>query len=140
MFGATRTGLVASSSWTTIPGLTINVNLERDAIVHMMASGVIRALVFDSNYCHQAYRFVVNGDAEGDPTHGQRLQVHSRDLNWWQMWNFSFTVSLPAGLLSVEVQTRESSNATAMCVVCGEANGALPEYTTCDLNLSVVYQ
>lgn len=134
MWASKRTGYVQSASWTTIPGLSINFNLERSAKVQILANGTQRTV----NTCHQAYRKVVDATVYGDGGHGERLNVTRSDVSWWNIWTYASSVSLPAGNHTISIQTRESGG-NSPCLICAENGGALTGYTDCDLIITAVY-
>ncbi|MBI4568098.1 MAG: hypothetical protein HY719_06840 [Planctomycetes bacterium] len=138
-WSASRTGGTASTSWTTIPGLSITFTLARSATVNMLASGEIRSYQ-DGSYCHIALRFVVDGAGRGDPTHGQRIDViPATGIIWWQPFALSDYASLAAGSHTIEMQVRESGQAAPHCVVCSEGDGSTPGYTGGALTVSAFY-
>lgn len=140
-WGATRTGGVRSTTWTTIPGLDLTIDLARDANVTIHATGEQRTLTTGpESLCHQAYRIVIDDRGLGDPNHGQRIHMSRGDLSWWSVWAISHFAALPPGTHTVRVQTRESGHSDVRCAVCSEHNGGQQGYTECNLNIVATYR
>ncbi|MCZ7679467.1 MAG: hypothetical protein M5U28_12175 [Sandaracinaceae bacterium] len=89
--GATSGWLARSSggvgqiaAWTSIPGLSVTIDLPGAARVSLLAVGTQRHM---AGSCHVGYRYVVDGVARGDASWGQQLQVSGPNS-----WHAGFTV------------------------------------------------
>jgi hypothetical protein len=132
-----RTGLVSFSGtttpWTTVPGLSLTFALQRSGLVQMVANGSQRTT---SGTTHVAYRFVIDGVAAGDASHGQAIQTANANDGASAPWTLAHFASLDAGSHTIEVQVRNSLvlgvNPTGY--VCG-----VQSYAECTLNVLAVY-
>jgi hypothetical protein len=139
-WGAKRTGFVAFSgvtAWATIPGLTVTINLQRSALVQLLANGSQRTT---GGISHMAYRYVVDGIAAGDANHGQMIQTADNTDDGWVPWTLAHFVNLNAGPHTIAVQTRNSflMSGTPQGAICG-VSGSIFGYTDCTLNVLAVY-
>jgi hypothetical protein len=132
---AASTGSVLeSTTWTTIPGLSINFTLAKGSLVQAIGDGVQRTL--DDNpttTCHAGYRFVVDGTPKGDAAYGQRIHV-STGADWHQTWSIADFGTLAAGAHTIALQT-VAAPGQASCYVCGELDGTLRPHDGCTLNM-----
>lgn len=141
-WSATNTGGVDSQSWTTIPGLTVTFTLTDTAEVHMDANGSLR-LNGGYNYCHQSFRFVIDGTGQGDATYGQMIEGGEATNIVWQGWSFGMSTTLLPGSHTILVQTRDSldpPSPTSRCRVCLEISGSSTGYTAGSLRVKAFYQ
>lgn len=139
-WSAVSTGGVYSTNWTTIPGLSLTFLLADSANVQFGAYGSMRYV--GNSYCHQSFRFVVDGAGRGDAIYGNVIQSYapSGSGDVWSSWSFGDNVTLPAGSHTITVQTRESQNGTTQCRVGQETGGGTPDYAKCYLNVSAFYR
>lgn len=138
-WSAKRTSLLSSASgaaWADIPGLSITFTLTRPALVQMRASGT--QLSSGSGYIHVGYRFVIDGTPRGDVNHGQRIHVSHSSCAWWNTWNHEDFVSLGTGTHTITIQARNSGGSIT-AVIGGEADGTVPAYTECTLQVIAFY-
>ena len=140
-WSAKRTDFVSLSgsgttNWTTIPGMSLNVNLQAPSLVQLTATGTQHTR---SGTNHAAFRFVIDGVAVGDLTHGQMVQQGSAGTPWMP-WTLGHFENLAAGPHSIEVQTRNSSPfGSRDAWICGR-DDLLFGYTDCTLNAIAVGQ
>ena len=140
-WSATSTDGVASTNWTTIPGLTVSFTLTDSAEVHMDANGSLR-LISGYNFCHQSFRFVVDGSGQGDPDYGQLIEGSESSSVVWDGWSFGSSITLAPGAHTVTVQTRDSNNSSfqTQCRVCQEEGGNQTNYTKGYLRVQAFYK
>jgi hypothetical protein len=138
----TRTGAIApnTSTWTTIPGLSVTFSLAHSSLVQFTGNGTQRTT--DSNastFCHVGYRYVVDGDARGDAMWGQRIQVNNGAYEWHSIWTVIDSAVLGAGSHTVAVQAINPSP-NGSCYVCAEGDGTQAAYDACTLRVQAVPQ
>jgi hypothetical protein len=136
-WSAKRTGLVSFSggttTWTTVPGLSLTFALQRSGLVQVLANGTQRTT---NGTTHVAYRFVVDGVPAGDPSHGQLIQTANANEDASAPWTLAHFVPLDAGTHTIEVQVRNSLvvGVSPTGYVCG-----VQSYSDCTLNVLAVY-
>jgi hypothetical protein len=90
-----------------VGGLATTFNLAAETHVQLEMAGTERTM---SGSGHCAWRFVVDNMPLGDPNHGQAINVGDGATTWWTatplLWGQSFT----AGMHTVSVEVRNSSN------------------------------
>lgn len=139
-WSATSTGGVTSTNWTTIPGLSVTFTLTDSAEVHMNANGSLR-LISGYNFCHQSFRFLIDGAGQGDADYGQVIEGTESNSVVWDGWSFGSSIVLAPGSHTVIVQTRDSNNSSfqTQCRVCQEMNGSQTDYTKGYLRVQAFY-
>lgn len=132
---AERTGFVAANvnTWTTIPGLSVTLDLTTESRVQMLGNGVQRG---STGNCHASYRYVVDGVAAGDSTDGQRVQVSSTSDAWHSTWSIAHFDELGPGSHTIQLQVNRSIAAADDCIICGEQGGVMSEHDSCTLNVA----
>jgi hypothetical protein len=136
-WSAKRTGLVSFSGtttpWTTVPGLSLTVSLQRNGLVQILANGSQRT---SNGTSHVAYRFVIDGVAAGDPNHGQAIQTANASDGASSPWTLGHFASLDAGTHTIELQVRNSlvQGVNPTGTICG-----VQGYSECTLNVLAVY-
>jgi len=136
---AERTGNVAPNTpdWTTIPGLSVTLNLAQAAIVQLTGNGVQRTSGSPAK-CHVGYRYTVDGAARGSPTWGQRIHV-SDETTWHSTWSVIDSATLAAGQHTVALQAHNPSPG-GNCYICAEQDGSLEAHDSCTMNVIAVPQ
>jgi hypothetical protein len=132
---------LSSTSWSTIPGLSVTLNLQQIASVQLFGNGVQRTPDGQATTtCHVGYRFSIDGVAKGAADWGQRIQVSNGATSWHQTWSIMDADVLDAGQHTVELQAVQGGANVATCVVCGERDGSLNDHDGCLLNVIAVPQ
>lgn len=143
-WSAHRTAGVYATTWTAVPGLTLTIDLDRPAVVHLRSTGVLRAPIpgdpSPNALCLQGFRYVVDGVPRGNSAYGQVLQSAAGSILWWQNWVLDSAEPLNAGSHTIVVETREAVGTSPVCHACREANGTAPDYTDCLLTATAHYQ
>jgi hypothetical protein len=110
----------ASNTWTTAPGLAVEVNLPAASTVLVRWTGTTRyaaAAAGGSTICHLGQRFVVDGVPTGHATWGDNIVVLNGTVRWHVPFVTEVAIPLAAGTHTI---TAEMTNAT--------------NYATCNLN------
>lgn len=145
---ANRTGGVilnvtspTSSTWVSVPGLSLTFTLPRAATIIMTVNGEIRAA---SNIAHVGMRFVVDGTGGGDATWGTHIHMadNTAGNNWWSTFTDVENTTLTAGTHTIysQVQPYVAGGTSGQGAVCSEYAGTLNGYTNCTLTIQAFYQ
>lgn len=141
-WSATNTGGVNSQTWTTIPGMSVTFTLTDSAEVHMNANGSLR-INSGYNFCHQSFRFVIDGSAQGDANYGQLIEGGEANNIVWHGWKFGYSTQLAPGSHTILVQTRDSKTPASsgpQCRVCQEIAGQTEGYNLGSLRVQAFYK
>jgi hypothetical protein len=137
---ATRTGAIppSTSAWTEIPGLGVSFTLTETSLVQLTANGVQRTI--DQNattICHSGYRYVVDGTPQGSDGWGLKIHVTTGATARHSTWTMADNYTLGPGTHTIAVHAKNPTPEGA-CYICGEFNGALEPYDSCQLNVLAV--
>ena len=94
------------SAWETVPGLSQVFTLSSPSLVQLSVQGSQNHNSGATAHC--AYRYVIDGQPQGHPDHGQALVVGDNDQGWWALALVKMGVNLSGGAHTVAFQMRNS--------------------------------
>ncbi len=98
---------VLGSTWTTLPGAAVTLNVSQAVNASLLASGSVTGVSSTSAVPTCGFRFVVDGTGLGDATWGDRLLQCGSSSSagpLWCSWAMQRLVSLAAGAHTIAIQ------------------------------------
>jgi hypothetical protein len=137
-YSATNTGYVGpAGSWTTVPGLTMDVTLTQAGTMQVTVGGNQR-LAGSNSSCQVGYRVQVDGVGRGDATWGTKLQDSISATDYHVIWTLVDSFPLAAGTHTISIGVDQPGFTTGVgCNICAEFDGTLAVYDGCTFNALV---
>ncbi|HSQ66791.1 MAG TPA: hypothetical protein VLM85_26410 [Polyangiaceae bacterium] len=120
-----ETGPLAPGPFTDIPGVSASMTLP--ASRHVQASLTGSELVGGTGEGYCAYRLVIDGTPQGDPTQGQAIAVGDVATGWWAPVALKYGVDMIAGSHTISAQVSNSSSQGGTCNA-GAGNAAYARF------------
>jgi hypothetical protein len=115
--------VIPQGSWGDMPSVSMSFSLSDTRFVHLRLIGTQRWAGGGNGLCHVGYRFIIDGQATGEPSWGNGIVVQEGGPRWHAPVDIEGGVTLQPGNHTITAQATNASG-YGNCYVSGD--GGLP--------------